>query len=132
MVAFCTQQSSWFSRSRKTYEEHAKMTERLLRKILLSAGVALAWLSFGSVVTPVQAGSITYITPAGSTAGGQPVDAKAEFTTSGNTLTIVLTNLEANPKSVVQNLSDLSFTIGNGGSFTGSSLTSGTGQEVSV
>jgi hypothetical protein len=108
------------------------MTERLLRKILLSAGVALAWLALGSVTAPVQAGSITYITPSGSSTGGGPVNAQAVFTTSANTLSITLTDLQANPKDVAQLLSDLKFTIGNGGSFTGSSLASGTGQEITV
>jgi hypothetical protein len=42
-----------------------------------------------------------------------------------------LTNLEANPTSVAQNLSDLSFTI-SGGSLTGATLSSSSGQEITV
>src|SRR5438067_4031523 len=58
-----------------------------------------------------QAGVITFFTPSGSTAGGQPVNAEAIFTTGTNTLSITLENLEANPKSVIQALSDLEFTL---------------------
>jgi hypothetical protein len=57
-----------------------------------------------------HAGSITFRTPSGSTIGGNPVDAQAVFSFSGTTLTIGLTNLEANPKDVAQNLSALIFT----------------------
>ncbi|MBX9788193.1 MAG: PEP-CTERM sorting domain-containing protein [Pirellulales bacterium] len=70
-------------------------------------------------VTVVGAGSlkasiITYVTPDNSTAGGQPVSAEAKFTTGADSITVVLTNLQANPTSVVQNLSDLIFTVSTG------------------
>lgn len=61
-----------------------------------------------------QASVISFITPAGSMTGGQPVDASAVFTTGAGTITISLTNLEANPRSIVQNLSDLQFMLSNG------------------
>jgi hypothetical protein len=96
------------------------------------AGVALVWLATGSGIAPVHAGSITFITPSGSMTGGQPVNASATFTTSDGTLLITLSNLEANPTSVVQNLSDLQFTVGNGGSLTGATLSSSSGQEITV
>src|SRR5262245_2667169 len=108
------------------------MRERLLRKVFLYAVAALASIALRWVTAPVQAGTITYVTPSGSSTGGGPVSAEAVFTTSANTLSITLTDLQANPTDVAQLLSDLSFTIGNGGSFTGSSLTSGTGQEITV
>jgi hypothetical protein len=107
------------------------MQERLTRAVLIAAG-ALAWLAAGSGIVPAHAGSIEYITPGGSTTGGQPVDASAFFTTSAGSLSIILTNLEANPTSVVQCLSDLQFTLGNGGSLTGASLSSSAGQEITV
>jgi hypothetical protein len=60
------------------------------------------------------------------------VDATATFTTSSGSLSIVLTDLQANPKDVAQLLSDLSFTVGNGGSLTGSSQTGASSQELTV
>ncbi|MDD4889800.1 MAG: PEP-CTERM sorting domain-containing protein [Phycisphaerae bacterium] len=57
---------------------------------------------------------ITFDTPIGATAGGQPVSAEAVFTTSANTVTVVLKDLQANPISVVQDLSELYFTISSG------------------
>jgi hypothetical protein len=59
----------------------------------------------------MHASVITFVTPAGSTVGGQPVDATVTFTTTDTSVSIALTNLEANPTSVVQNLSDLEFTF---------------------
>jgi hypothetical protein len=60
-----------------------------------------------------------------------PVDAEAVFTTGIGTITITLTNLEANPTSVVQNLSDLLFTVGQG-SLSASTETGATSQEITV
>ena len=62
-------------------------------------------------VTTAHAVAITYQTPAGSTLNSLPVNAKATFMTTTNALTITLENLQANPTSVVQNLSDLKFTL---------------------
>jgi hypothetical protein len=58
----------------------------------------------------------TWVTPAGATAGGFPVDASANitFTELGpltDTYTVVLTNLEANPIDIVQNPSDVEITF---------------------
>lgn len=86
----------------------------------LACGVALQ----GNAATD------TFITPIGSTTGGQPVDASAVFTTGSGTVTITLNNLEANPTSVVQNLSDLSFTLSNGA--TTGTLGSSSGTEITV
>jgi hypothetical protein len=101
------------------------------RRDLVFSGLALAALAVGSVVTPVRAGTITYVTPAGSTIPAGAVDASATFTTSANTLTITLTDLLANPKDVGQLLSDLLFTT-NGGSLTGSTQTAASSSEVTV
>jgi hypothetical protein len=108
----------------------SKVQNRLTSRIPI-AGLALAWLVAGSEVAPAHAGSITYVTPAGSTAGGQPVDAEAVFTTGTGTITITLTNLQANPTSVVQNLSDLLFTVGQG-TLNTSNETGATSQEITV
>jgi hypothetical protein len=62
-----------------------------------------------------QADVITYVTPAGSKVPiNQPVDASVTFATAPGTITVTLTNLEANPRDVGQDLSDLFFTVGNG------------------
>jgi hypothetical protein len=83
------------------------------------------------MVAPVHAGSITYVTPSGSSTTGGPVDAKASFTTGQGSLTITLVNLLANPKDVAQALSDLSFTVGNG-TLSGASQSSSSGQEITI
>jgi hypothetical protein len=99
-------------------------------KWILAPALSLAILSAGWVSGDCRANSVTFVTPAGSTAGGQPVSAEAVFTTSMNTLTITLTNLQANPTSVVQNLSDLFFTLSSGQ--TTGTLTSSSGMERTV
>lgn len=83
--------------------------------------------------------SVTYETPAGTTASGYSVDAEATFSLVGDVLTIQLSNLEANPSDVDQLISGVEFdvsggtkatldtssgitaTIGNGGSYAPSS-----------
>lgn len=77
-----------------------------------------------------QAAIITYITPSGSTSGGGAVNASATFTTGAGTLSISLTDLQANPTDVAQLLSDLDFVFSNGA--TTGTLSSSSGQEVTV
>jgi hypothetical protein len=62
-----------------------------------------------------------------------PVSATATFTTGNGTVLITLTNTQVNPTSVVQNLSDLSFTVitGQTTQYTGT-LTSSSGFEWTV
>jgi hypothetical protein len=78
----------------------------------------MCFLKFGALFAGCcfigQASVIDFVTPAGSMTGGQPVAASALFTTGVGTITVLLTNLEANPTSVVQNLSDLEFTLSSG------------------
>jgi hypothetical protein len=59
--------------------------------------------------SPAFANFQQFFTPPGSTAGGLPVNAEADFTTSAGQITIVLTNLQANPTSIIQAISDLFF-----------------------
>ena len=75
------------------------------------------------------AGTFTVSTPSGSTAGGQPVDASATFTTSAGTLDITIFNNQANPTSVIQNVSDLFFSLN---SVTSGTLASSSGYEIFV
>ena len=107
------------------------MSVRLLHKIFPLLGIALAWLTFGSAMAPVHAGSIVYFTPTGSSTGGGPVKAEADFTTGFHSLTITLKDLQANPTDVAQLLSDLSFTVGHG-TLTGATLASSSAQEITV
>jgi hypothetical protein len=107
------------------------MRDRAARRRFATAGLPIAGLVVALLAIPVQAGSITYVTPAGSTTGGGPVNDEAVFTTTAGSLSITLTNLQANPTDVAQLLSDLSFTLG-GGNLTGATLTSSSGQEVTV
>jgi hypothetical protein len=95
-------------------------------------GVALALLLAASIGTPAHAEFITYLTPSGATSGGGPVNAEADFTTAAGSITITLKDLQANPKDIAQLLSDLSFTVGNGGSLTGSAQTGASSQELTV
>ena len=107
------------------------MGMRLSKRNLIFSGVAAIGLVAATMGSPAHAGTVTYVTPSGATSGGQAVDAEAVFTTGTHSLTITLTNLEANPTSVVQNLSDLNFTLSNGTN-AGFSLSSSSGQEVTV
>ena len=95
---------------------------RVLRTLLF-CGMCCVW---------AQAGSVTFSTPSGSSINGLPVDAKAVFSISKGVIDITLINLQANPTSVAQLLSDLSFTLGGGGSLSGASLGSSMGQEITV
>src|SRR6266852_1034225 len=91
----------------------------------------LAALAAGLLLAPAAEGSIsTYYITAGTTVGGQPVSATATFTTSANDIQISLTNLQNNPTSVIQNLSDLAFTLSTGQ--TSGSLLSSSALERSV
>lgn len=76
------------------------------------------------------ADTITFVTPTGSTGGGNPVDASATFLTGPGTVSITLTDLEANPTSVGQLISDLEFTLSNGA--TSGTLASISGTQIQV
>ncbi len=91
--------------------------------------LATAMLVIASCVL-ANADTITFVTPVGSTAGGLPVNAEATFTTGAGTLMITLTNLLANPKSVVQAISDLAFVLSNGA--TSGTIAASSGQEIMI
>ena len=71
----------------------------------------------------------TFSTPSGSTAGGQPVDASATFTAGAGTLDITIFNNQVNPTSVIQNVSDLFFSLSG---VTSGTLASSSGNEIFV
>jgi len=95
-------------------------------------GTALLGLALVFGVGTGRAEMVTFVTPTGSTeSGGNAVNAEATFTTSTDTVSVTLTNLLVNPKTVAQNLSDLFFTTNNE-SLTSGTLASSSGQEVTV
>ena len=71
--------------------------------------------------TAARASTITFNTPSGATTGGGPVNDTATLTTGAGTVSVSLTNLQANPTDVAQLLSDLFFTL-NGGNTAGGTL----------
>ena len=81
---------------------------------------------------PARAGMFAFTTPTGAKAGGGPVNSEADLTTTAGSILVTLRNLQANPTDVAQLLSDFSFTVGGGGSLTGSSQTGASSQELTV
>jgi hypothetical protein len=81
------------------------------KRLALSSAIVLF------VTGIANADTITYSTAVGLKDGaGEPLNASAKFTTVDNgngtgTLTIVLTNLQANPTSAAQLISDIQFTL---------------------
>ena len=89
-----------------------------MRRYVISLGLLAV---FALVASSAKADTV-FLTPAGSTLGGSPVNASATFNQSGNILTITLQNLQANPTSVIQAISGFRFTVATGlGTLTSSS-----------
>jgi hypothetical protein len=65
----------------------------------------------GAAPASVQAGSVTYVTPTGSSTTGGSVDAQAVFTFGTNEVEITLTNLFKNPTADSQLISALTFDV---------------------
>lgn len=65
------------------------------------------------IAASANANTYTFDTPAGATTSG-PVNAEAIFTTGAGSLTIKLTDLQANPTDVAQLISDISWGFVNG------------------
>jgi hypothetical protein len=96
---------------------------------LAVAGVAVMAAAFTTPAARAQ----TFTTPDGATdTAGEPVSASATFVVTANTITITLTNLQADPNSVGQNISDLFFSTAVAGDLTGSTLSSASGQQLTV
>jgi hypothetical protein len=96
-------------------------------------GVLVGIASIGMLLfaQPVMALTIQFDTAAGATeAGGNPVAARAVFTTGAGTIDIALSNLLVNPLTIAQNLSDLTFHVSTGES-TGT-LSSSSGLERTI
>lgn len=101
------------------------MTENTrLRTVVLTL---VACVVLGLSASAANADQV-FITPPGSSIGGNPVNASATFSQSGNVLTITLQNFQANPLEVVQTISGLRFTI----STAGGTLTSSSGELINI
>jgi hypothetical protein len=99
---------------------------------LMASAVSTAAICLsGLTVLPARASTVTFVTPTGSTVNDGAVNASASFITGPGSISVTLTDLLADPKSVGQLLSDISFTF-TGGLASNASLTSGTGQEIAV
>jgi len=94
------------------------MNADLSRKLAKRAGVIAAVVA-SIAWAPGHANTYNFATPDGSVVGDGPVSASATFATSANSIQITLTDLLANPTSVGQLVSDISFRA--------DGLTSGTG-----
>lgn len=81
-------------------------------RILRAALVGVAACSLYAAPA-ARADFITFGTPTGSKAGSQPVDAQAAITTGNGTITITLTNLQADPTSDIQSVASVSFGLSN-------------------
>ncbi len=82
--------------------------KRLATKYLVVMIVTLGLISMANAYT------ITVTSLPGATLDGLPVSASATFITSTDSVTVELINLQANPTSAIQCLSDIFFTLSDG------------------
>jgi hypothetical protein len=109
----------------------ASTSPRRLLGLMASAVSAAAICLSVLTVSPARAATVTFVTPTGSTVNDGAGNASASFITGPGSISVTLTDLLANPKSVGQLLGDISFTF-TGGLASNASLVSGTGQEIAV
>ena len=76
--------------------------------------VAIFALAFGLFACPSAKATFSVFNTSGSSVSGNAVNASVSFTTSANEVQITLQNLQADPRTVAQNLSALIFTIDSG------------------
>ncbi|MGB2633598.1 MAG: PEP-CTERM sorting domain-containing protein [Candidatus Acidiferrum sp.] len=74
--------------------------------------------------------TFTFGTPAGAASRGEPVDALATFTIQGDTVTVSITDMEANPTSIAQALSGIDFDLNSGQKW--GVLTSSSAQRIKI
>jgi hypothetical protein len=103
--------------------------ERICMKVLKH--FVYAALIVGLTSSVASANSITFVTPTGSTIGGNPVSAMAALTTGAGTVTLTLTNTLANITDAGQLLTDLFFTL-DSGTTTSATINSSSAQEITV
>jgi len=74
--------------------------------------------------------TFTFGTPMGATSRGEPVYGLAMFTIQGDTITVTLTDLAANPTSIAQALRGIDFDLGS--RHTGAVLTSSSAERIKI
>jgi hypothetical protein len=95
------------------------------------SALALSFLLVGGVLNSAAWGTtIQFQTLPGATVGGEPVNARATFTTSTDTVSIKLENLQADPNSVKAVIYDVTFRLSTGQNV--GTITSTTGIERTV
>jgi hypothetical protein len=94
------------------------------------SALALSFLIGGLLNSAAWGTTIQFQTMPGATVGGEPVSARATFTTSTDTVSIKLENLQADPISVKSVIYDVMFSLSTGQN-TGT-ITSTTGVERTV
>ncbi len=84
----------------------------MIRKGMVAVLIAVVMMVSGMA----RAHAELFSTPPGAQLNGLPVSVTAEFTLDpeNDLINIVVNNLQANPKSVIQNLSDLAFVLSTG------------------
>jgi hypothetical protein len=102
-----------------------------MKKLLISTALVIAFFSFistgNAIVSPFN--TFYFETPVGSTMDGLPVDVGVTFGTFADSVTITIQNLQANPTSVIQNLSDLGFAFTGLNAPTSGTISSSSGVE---
>jgi hypothetical protein len=93
---------------------------KILRYFVMCAVVSCASVAYADFI---------FSTPAGATAGGQPVNATASFFTTNALVAVTITNNQANPTSIIQAISDLFFDLSN---VTSGTLSSSFGVERNI
>jgi VPDSG-CTERM motif len=83
-----------------------------------------------SCASVAYADSFTFSTLTGATAGGQPVNATAGFVTRDGFVSVVIANNQPNPKSIIQAISDLFFSLSS--VFSGGTLGNNFSQERNI
>jgi hypothetical protein len=86
----------------------SNLSKEDLMKRLFVLPIIISILAF---VPLAHALTITFNTPPGATTSGGPVSAEATFVTGSGSITVMLENLQADPKDVAQCISDLFFTV---------------------
>jgi len=102
-----------------------------MRNIGRLIGFATGLVCLGAVIAPGARASSSIWTVTGNESGGNPINATALFTTGAGFIDVKVANLESNPNTVAQNISDLFFTL-NSGTTTGSTLDMSSGIERTV
>jgi hypothetical protein len=95
-------------------KETRNMAGSKFRTCVRALVVLLAMIGLAGLTPQASASEVTFTIPAGTQVGGLPVSATATFTTLDGRLEISLTNTLVNPTAIIQNLSDLGFTLSSG------------------